>query len=124
MIYTRQFYTGLGCLVYALVAADQKVQRAELEDAARSLLKAFGDRDMSTKGAYAHAAISRMIAEEHTSEEAYAQAMTDFAEVKNEMMHARPKIIQILEHVAKSDKEVSVLERELIQRFTNESMSV
>ncbi|MBX3101035.1 MAG: TerB family tellurite resistance protein [Bacteroidetes bacterium] len=124
MVYTKNFYSGMGSLIYALVCADGKIDSAEVEQVAQSLLKEFGDRDMSSKGSTTFAELSRLQQLKADSETAYSEAMEAFAKVPTEYAHARPKLLNILEKVSLADKVLSQDERNLIHRFRQDSAAL
>jgi uncharacterized tellurite resistance protein B-like protein len=120
MTASRDFYAGLGALVYALAKSDDSITPDEIERTGKSLLNSFGDWVMNTTGLRAVAMLESLAREQATSEQAYAKAMQFFTLDTTETRKLVGKVVSVLREVAGADNSVSSSELALIERFERE----
>jgi uncharacterized tellurite resistance protein B-like protein len=121
---TRDFYAGLGCLVYAVVKADDKIDDSELKGYGKSMLKAFGEWVMSTTGQRALASFEMMANKNKTVDEAYTEAMRYLTLDKSELKRFRDKILNVLKEMAAADTKLDERELEILNRFERETLDL
>ena len=121
---TRDFFAGLGCLVYALVKADGNIDDSELKSYGHAMLEGFGDWVMSSTGQRALASFEMMNSAGKTPEEAYKEAMRYFLLDKHELRRFRDKILEVLKDVAASDEKIDETELDILERFERETLDL
>lgn len=119
---SRDFYAGLGALIYAIAKADEDgVEQNEVEKTGKELLKNFGDRVMSTTGLRAAATVESFARQDISAEEAYKRAMDYLTLDTRELKHFRDKVVEILDQIANADNDLSEKETAFIDRFKQET---
>jgi tellurite resistance protein len=117
MVLTRDFYAGLGCLAYAMAAADGNVEKAELDSMGRSFLSSFSEWDIKSSGLKAFALFDMHVDLNSTSDQAYAEALKYFKIVSNEVKAHSTDIVRVLQKISASDRVAEAEELQLIRRF-------
>jgi len=118
MVLSRDFYEALGCLTYALAFSDREIEAEELKNIGNSMLDAFGERDMRSKGMRAYARFEMLAESKASVEEAYAMALKLFETTKDELAENKDKVFSVIQNLSLSDNNSEDEEVELINRFT------
>ena len=119
MGYSRDFFEGLGYLVYALSKADGKISVEEEQALANSLLEIFGSWASDTKGLRAKASYEIALEQNLSIDEAIQKAKEHFDIVPFDVKKHRLKIMDTIEKVAFSDKVLTENEAEVIKKIKN-----
>ncbi len=117
MAYSRDFFEGLGYIVYALTKVDGVINVEEQEKFAEELIKNFGSWASDTKGLRAKAAYEIALDGNYSIEQALQKAEEHFSYVKSDVKKSRLKIIDTIENVAFADKQLTDAEKELVDRI-------
>lgn len=117
MTASRDFYAGLGALVYALAKSDDSVTPDEIERTGKTLLNKFGDWVMNTTGLRAVAMLESLARENASSDDAYQKAVQLFSLDTSEARKLSEKVVSVLREVASADNNISTPELALIERF-------
>jgi len=114
---SKDYFRGLGYLVYAIAHSDGEVDPIEAKNFANTILQAFGEWVASTKGLAAIATYEMALDNELETEEAYQKAIRHFSDCIDDIKAYRVELLGILESVAESDTVYSRTEVDFIERF-------
>ncbi len=117
MAYSRDFFEGLGYIVYALSKVDGVINVEEQEKFAEELIKNFGSWASDTKGLRAKASYEIALEGNYSIEQALKKAEEHFSYVKSDVKKSRLKILDTIENIAFADKQLTESEKELLDKI-------
>jgi uncharacterized tellurite resistance protein B-like protein len=117
---SKDYYRGLGYLVYVISTVDGELSNEESQRLAQEILDSFGDWIADTKGLATLAAYESAINNRLEPEEAYQKALEFFRNCPEDVRDYRLELLGIVESVAFSDQKFTRSEKNFIQQLKND----